>query len=68
MESKVCHFCDQKMDEIDYKDSYLLRRFMNSQGKMYPPKKFGICAKHQRSLANAVKRARVMALVPFVVK
>jgi len=68
MESKVCHFCDQKMDEIDYKDSYLLRRFMNSQGKMYPPKKFGICAKHQRALANAVKRARVMALVPFVVK
>lgn len=68
MENKVCHFCDQKMDEIDYKDSYLLRRFMNSQGKMYPPKKFGICAKHQRALANAVKRARVMALVPFVVK
>jgi small subunit ribosomal protein S18 len=68
MESKVCHFCDQKMDEIDYKDAYLLRRFMNSQGKMYPPKKFGICAKHQRSLANAIKRARAMALVPFVVK
>jgi small subunit ribosomal protein S18 len=68
MESKVCHFCDQKMDEIDYKDVYLLRRFMNSQGKIYPPKKHGICAKHQRSLANAIKRARVMALVPFVVK
>jgi len=68
MESKVCYFCDQKMDKIDYKDVYLLRRFMNSQGKIYPPKKFGICAKHQRALANAIKRARVMALVPFVIK
>jgi small subunit ribosomal protein S18 len=65
---KVCYFCDQKMDKIDYKDVYMLRRFMNSQGKIYPPKKFGICAKHQRALANAIKRARVMALVPFVIK
>lgn len=56
------------MEKIDYKDVYLLRRFMNSQGKIYPPKKFGICAKHQRLLANAIKRARVMALVPFVIK
>ena len=68
METKVCHFCDQKMDEIDYKDVYLLRRFMNSQGKIYPPKKHGLCAKHQRALSNAIKRARTMALVPFVVK
>ena len=68
MESKVCYFCEQKMDKIDYKDVYMLRRFMNSQGKIYPPKKFGICAKHQRALANAIKRARVMALVPFVIK
>ncbi|MFA5777309.1 MAG: 30S ribosomal protein S18 [Parcubacteria group bacterium] len=65
---KVCYFCEQKMDKIDYKDVYLLRRFMNSQGKIYPPKKFGICAKHQRALANAIKKARVMALVPFVIK
>ncbi len=65
---KICYFCEQKMDKIDYKDVYLLRRFMNSQGKIYPPKKFGICAKHQRALANAIKRARVMALVPFVIK
>ncbi len=68
MELKTCHFCDQNMDKIDYKDAYLLRRFMNSQGKIYPPKRHGTCAKHQRLLANAVKRARVMALVPFVVK
>jgi len=56
------------MDKIDYKDAYLLRRFMNSQGKMYPPKRHGTCAKHQRLLSQAIKRARVMALVPFVIK
>ena len=56
------------MDKIDYKDAYLIRRFMNSQGKIYPPKRHGICTKHQRILAQAIKRARVMALAPFVVK
>lgn len=68
MEKKVCHFCSEKMDKIDYKDAYLLRYFMNSQGKIYPPKRHGTCAKHQRMLAKAIKRARTMALVPFVVK
>jgi small subunit ribosomal protein S18 len=68
MEIKSCHFCDQKITKIDYKDAYLLRRFMNSQGKIYPPKRHGTCTKHQRLLANAIKKARVMALVPFVVK
>lgn len=68
MDVKSCYFCGQKMDKIDYKDAYLLRRFMNSQGKIYPPKRHGTCTKHQRFLANAIKRARVMALVPFVVK
>ncbi len=68
MEIKSCYFCTQKMNKIDYKDAYLLRRFMNSQGKIYPPKRHGTCTKHQRLLANAIKRARVMALVPFVVK
>jgi small subunit ribosomal protein S18 len=68
MEKKVCHFCDQKMEKIDYKDAYLLRRFMNSQGKIYPPKRHGTCTRHQRLLSNAIKRARVMALVPFLVK
>jgi small subunit ribosomal protein S18 len=68
MDVKTCYFCAQKMDKIDYKDAYLLRRFMNSQGKIYPPKRHGTCTKHQRLLANAIKRARAMALVPFVVK
>jgi small subunit ribosomal protein S18 len=68
VEKKICHFCENKMDKIDYKDVYLLRRFMNSQGKIYPPKRHGTCARHQRTLANSIKRARIMALVPFVVK
>ena len=67
-EKKSCFFCDNKMDKVDYKDAYLLRRFMNSQGKIYPPKRHGTCANHQRTLANAIKKARVMALIPFVVK
>lgn len=57
----------KKIDHIDYKDAYFLRRFLNSQGKMYPPKRHGLSAKQQRRLALAVKRARYMALVPYVV-
>ena len=68
MEKKTCHFCSEKMDKIDYKNAYLLRHFMNSQGKIYPPKRHGTCTKHQRLLTRAIKRARVMALVPFQTK
>lgn len=68
IEKKSCFFCDNKMDKIDFKDAYLIRRFMNSQGKIYPPKRHGTCARHQRTLTGAIKKARVMALVPFVVK
>ncbi|EKE15533.1 MAG: hypothetical protein ACD_11C00145G0006 [uncultured bacterium] len=68
MEKKSCFFCEEKIDKIDYKEAYMLRRFMNSQGKIYPPKRHGTCTRHQRELAKAIKRARTMALVPFVVK
>ncbi len=67
-EKKVCYFCQNKIDKIDFKDAYLIRRFMNSQGKIYPPKRHGTCARHQRTLAKAIKKARVMALVPFVAR
>ena len=67
-EKKLCHFCQNKMDKIDFKDAYLIRRFMNSQGKIYPPKKYGLSAKQQRALATAVKRARYMGLIPYVIK
>jgi len=58
----------KKLANLDYKDAYFLRRFLNSQGKMYPPKKHGLSAKEQRNLSLAVKRARFMALVPYVIQ
>ena len=58
----------KKLAKIDYKDAYFLRKFLNSQGKMYPPKRYGLSAKEQRSLAQAIKRARFMGLIPYVIK
>lgn len=58
----------RKLENIDYKDAYFLRRFLNSQGKIYPPKKFGLSTKQQRNLATAIKRARFMGLIPYVIK
>lgn len=63
-----CFFCSQNLNEIDYKEVDLLRRFVSSQAKIIDPKHTGICAKHQRKLANAIKRARFMALLPYVRK
>lgn len=64
---KVCKFCTQKL-KIDYKDADGLRRFTTERGKILPRRITGTCAKHQRSLAAAVKRARVIALLPFVAR
>lgn len=58
----------KKLAQLDYKDAYFLRRFLNSQGKIYPPKRYGLSAKEQRGVANAIKRARYMALVPYLVR
>lgn len=63
---KVCLFCVEKVEEIDYKDTQKLRRFMTEKGKILPRRQTGVCAKHQRELANAIKRARYMALLPYV--
>jgi small subunit ribosomal protein S18 len=62
---KVCKFCIQKL-KIDYKDSDTLRRFITERGKILPRRITGTCAKHQRALALAIKRARMIALLPFV--
>ena len=62
---KVCKFCMQKL-KIDYKDADTLRRFITERGKILPRRITGTCAKHQRSLALAIKRARTIALLPFV--
>lgn len=61
-----CPFCMQSIDQIDYKDLDLLRRFVSGFGKLSGRKKIGTCAKHQRKLMRAVKRARILALLPFV--
>ena len=62
---KVCKFCTQKL-KIDYKDADALRRYTTERGKILPRRITGTCAKHQRELAVAVKRARTIALLPFV--
>lgn len=62
---KSCYFCVNMYREIDYKDATLLRRFMSSYAKIAPRRRSGVCAKHQRKLAIAIKQARIMALVPF---
>jgi small subunit ribosomal protein S18 len=62
---KVCKFCTQKL-RIDYKDADVLRRFITERGKILPRRITGTCAKHQRALAMSIKRARIIALLPFV--
>jgi len=61
-----CYFCSQNLNAIDYKNAELLRRFISSQVKIIDPRHTSTCAKHQRSLAQAIKRARFMAILPFV--
>nr|WP_314991907.1 30S ribosomal protein S18 [uncultured Treponema sp.] len=63
---KVCRFCSQKA-KIDYKDPDSLRRFITERGKILPRRITGTCAKHQRKLALEIKRARALALLPYVV-
>lgn len=61
-----CFFCSQNLDDIDYKDVELLKCFTSQQTKIIDPRYTGICASHQRTLATAIKRARFLALLPFV--
>ena len=63
---KVCQFCVDKMTTIDYKDTVRLRKFITERGKIMPRRMSGVCARHQRDLAIAIKRARVVALLPYV--
>lgn len=61
-----CRFCKAKLKHIDYKDVETLRKMLTGQGKIFSRKRSGNCAAHQRSVKEAVKRARVMALLPFI--
>ena len=63
---KVCHFCADRIEEIDYKDVARLRKFDSERAKILPRRATGTCAKHQRALTTAIKRARQVALLPYV--
>ena len=63
---KVCIFCADKVEFIDYKDSAKLRKFISERGKILPRRISGTCSKHQRELNTAIKRARQVALLPYV--
>jgi small subunit ribosomal protein S18 len=62
---KVCKFCEEKIDLIDYKDARLVGGFISERGKILPRRLTGTCSTHQRSLSLAIKRARNIALLPF---
>lgn len=62
---KVCGFCVDKVENIDYKDIARLRRYMSERGKILPRRVTGTCARHQRELTAAIKRARHLALLPY---
>lgn len=65
---KVCAFCVDKIETIDYKDVARLKRFITERGKILPRRITGNCARHQRQLTVAIKRARNLALLPFTVE
>ena len=62
---KVCRFCVEKIDDINYKDTRMLLSFISERGKITPRRISGVCAPHQRRLAVAIKQARNIALIPF---
>ena len=62
---KVCAFCQGKIDSVDYKDVATLKKYVSENGKILPRRMTGVCAKHQRVLATAIKRARITDLLPF---
>ncbi len=65
MRRKVCRFCAEKTLKVDYKDVRTLQTFITEGGKIVPSRVTGNCAKHQRALTVAIKRARILALLPF---
>ncbi len=65
---KVCTFCAEKIDTIDYKDVEKLKKYVSDKGKILPRRITGTCAKHQRKVTEAIQRARHIALLPYTVK
>lgn len=67
-QKKQCHFCVANLPIVYYKNGDLLRKFMTVQSNIMPRRRTGICAKHQRSLARAIKRARFLKIVPYLTR
>ena len=65
---RVCSFCVERIYDIDYKDVNRLKKFLTERGKIMPRRTTGNCARHQRQLTRAIKRARILALLPFIVE
>lgn len=65
---KFCRFCSEKVEFLDYKETKILRNYLTDKGKILPRRMTGTCAKHQRDLTEAIKRARSIALLSFVEK
>lgn len=63
---KPCRLCEKKVERVDYKDDRTLGRYISDRGKILPRRATGACARHQRQLATAIKRARFLALVPYI--
>jgi small subunit ribosomal protein S18 len=64
--NKSCPFCESRVRFIDYKDDRTLGRFVTDTGKILPSRLSGVCARHQRQLATSIKRARYLALIPYI--
>ena len=65
-QAKTCPVCEMSVRVLDYKDERTLSRFMTERGKILPSRLSGMCARHQRQLATAIKRARQLALIPYI--
>jgi len=65
---RICSFCMDKIEQVDYKDVNRLRKYITERGKIIPRRITGNCARHQRQLTRAIKKARIMALLPFTVE
>ena len=68
MKKEQCYFSANNITQIDYKDTEILKKFLNPHARMIAGRRTGVCAKHQRQMAGAIKRARFMALLPFVAR
>jgi len=63
---KSCSLCEDKVEQVDYKDANLLDRYLTDRGKILPRRATGACSRHQKQVAEAVKRARFLALIPYI--